>query len=274
MVLFSDIDAQDEGVSQGRVDAIDFAGAGVTLAVSGKKATATIPGGGSTFDPSTASTDFDDFTGLVGSGGATSVKFGTMPLTTALSGTGTNVLSVAGSTSHPGVLQCTTGTTNAALAGAQSAINSILFGDGVCTIEAEIIIPTLSTAGEEYDIYFGFMDSFAGTAPVDGAYFHYDRNTSVNWLRGTASNSTATETDSGTAVGTGWTKLKIVVNTAATSVEFFINGVSVGSNTTNIPTGAGRETGYGFFIFKSAGTTARTFSVDYLKFDLTLATAR
>ena len=38
------------------------------------------------------------------------------------------------------------------------------------------------------------------------------------------------------AATTGWVRLKIIVNSAGTSVEYFINGTSVGSSTTNIPT--------------------------------------
>ena len=40
------VDVRDEGTSQGRVTAINFAGAGVTAAVSGTVATVTIAGGG------------------------------------------------------------------------------------------------------------------------------------------------------------------------------------------------------------------------------------
>jgi len=41
----SRVEVQDEGATQGLVDQLDFAGAGVTATVSGRKATVTIPGG-------------------------------------------------------------------------------------------------------------------------------------------------------------------------------------------------------------------------------------
>jgi hypothetical protein len=45
------IEVRDEGATQGRARIFDFAGAGVTAAVSGQTATVTIAGGGAGADP-------------------------------------------------------------------------------------------------------------------------------------------------------------------------------------------------------------------------------
>ena len=37
------------------------------------------------------------------------------------------------------------------------------------------------------------------------------------------------------AVDTDWVRLGVVVNSTNTSVEFFVDGVSIGTSTTNIP---------------------------------------
>lgn len=272
VLLKGPVEAQDEGVSLADVDSFNFAGAGVTAAVSGKTATVTIPGAsGATFDPTTTASLYDDF---VTRPISPSAPYGWSE--TAV-GAGSAISQIAGDASHFGVIQLSTGTTTTGLAnrslGGGVVVGIILFGGGVMTFQTLINIPTLSTAGEEYDIIVGMIDGTAGTH-VDGAYFKYDRNTSVNWLRGTASNSVVTETDSGTVVATGWTTLKIVVNAAATSIEYFVNGVSVGSNTTNIPTAAGREVGICWEISKSAGTTARLLNADYVTLNQTFTTAR
>lgn len=47
----NNVEIRDEGTTQGRVRIVDFAGAGVTAAVSGSVATITIAGGGGS-DPS------------------------------------------------------------------------------------------------------------------------------------------------------------------------------------------------------------------------------
>ena len=99
--------------------------------------------------------------------------------------------------------------------------------------------------------------------PTDGIYFRYHRATGLNWLLGTANASTRTNTDSGTAVDTSWVKLRTVVNNAGTSIEYFIDDVSQGSVTTNIP--ATKDIGSSFRTKKTAGTLNRTFLVDNYK---------
>jgi hypothetical protein len=69
-------------------------------------------------------------------------------------------------------------------------------------------------------------------------------------------------------------RLKIVVNAAASSVEFFVNGVSIGTETTNIPSAAGDEVYPMIGIFKSAGTTASLAQIDYVAFQIDLTTPR
>jgi hypothetical protein len=71
-----------------------------------------------------------------------------------------------------------------------------------------------------------------------------------------------------------WTRLKIVVNSLASSVEFFINGVSVGANITNIPSGAGRALGALMLTVKSVGLTTRDFYVDWIWLHIDLSVSR
>jgi hypothetical protein len=105
----------------------------------------------------------------------------------------------------------------------------------------------------------GLGDTTDGSEFVDGVYFEYQAGSSANWRIGTANNSTRTETTTGTAVaGNTYVTLRWVINSAATSVEYFINGASVGTIATNIPTT--RQSGP---IIVQDNSGAITLSVDF-----------
>jgi hypothetical protein len=195
-------------------------------------------------------------------------------------GTGAQTSIGLGTAERPGIskLYCGTTTTGYAAIHESAYHRSLLFGAGVYTIEADIYIPALSTAAETYTLRFGFGD-VTNADFVDGAYFEYTDvgggTPTPKWYRCTASNSTRTKTVTTVdAIAGEWIRLKVVVNAAGTSVEYFINGVSVGVVTTNIPTGGGRETGTMYHIVKSAGTTDRAAFIDWVWFHVDLTTSR
>jgi hypothetical protein len=197
-----------------------------------------------------------------------------------IGGTAADGYEVAGTALRPGIYELYTGTTTTGYSCLASCtgdyVRSLLFGAGTYTLEEDIYIGTLSNGTDTYTIRFGFGDIANGTDFVDGAYFEYsDVGSTPNWYRCTASNSTRTKTSTGVAAVAGaWMRLKVVVNSAGTSVEYFINGISVGVVTTNIPTGTGRETGAILSILKSAGTGARNLDVDWIWLHVDLTTSR
>jgi len=95
------------------------------------------------------------------------------------------------------------------------------------------IIPNTSHKSK---FYIGLSTDKAGTALTDGVWFEYDEN-DTNWQCVNSIAGTETKTDSGVAIAAA-TKydLKFFVNAAGTSIEFFVNGVSKATHTTNIPT--------------------------------------
>lgn len=189
-------------------------------------------------------------------------------------GPGTTTISTRQTAARPGVVALGTGASSGAGASILALPQSLLAGGGELAVEWGIYIENLSTVGEEYIIRAGFGDTTVAAA-VDGAYLEYDRLTSVNWCRVTASNSSRTKNASSTAVAAGaWTKVKTVINAAGTSVEYFVDGTSIGTETTNIPTGAGRYFGAFCHIIKSAGTTERLLHADYYHLYADLTTAR
>jgi hypothetical protein len=101
---------------------------------------------------------------------------------------------------------------------------------------------------------------------VDFIGFRYTNGVnSGKWQGVTRSNSVETTVDTTIAAAAAtWVKFGFTVNTAGTSVQFYINDVAVGAAiTTNIPTGASRKLTYlPGLIIKSAGTTSRSLLVD------------
>jgi len=196
-----------------------------------------------------------------------------------LNGAGADGVGVPPSITRPGQLMLYTGTTaigySSLLLGSPYA-NSFLFGGGVYTFEADLMPAQLSTPGDTFAVRVGFGDTYSGDN-VDGAYFEYtDVGITPNWYRCTASNSVRTKIDTGIAVVPfpAWTRLKIVVNADGTLAEFFINGVSAGSNAANIPTGPGRETSAVMSFVKTVGINPMALYIDWAWLHIDLTTSR
>lgn len=260
MLIAGPFEAQDEGTKLADVDTIDAVGAGVTATASNRVLTLTIPGGGA-FTPSTTVELYDEFM-------AGSANIGALNWT---SGGNTPILA-ASSNAHPGLRRIHTGagTTTLSAIYLGSGVALILVGGGILTVEGCFELPALSDGTDEYDAVFGIVDAIDTTGFSNGVYFRYDRNTSTQWLRCTQGAGT-TETASGVVVATGFHRYTFVVNAAASSAEFFIDGVSVGTNSTNLPSGGMFPI---FAIEKSAGTTQRNMNIDYFYLTQALTTPR
>ena len=143
--------------------------------------------------------------------------------------------------------------------------NTIQFGSATWTAETLVRLAHLSDGTDDYIIRLGFGDTITNADVTDGAYFEYNKATSVNWLMCTANGSSYTRTATSTAVATGsWIKLKLVVNSDATLVTYYINDVSVGTVSTNIPTS--NATGLLLQSAKTLGSGQRDFYMDYARF--------
>lgn len=197
------------------------------------------------------------------------------PFTSQSNGTGASVGQTnVNAATRPGVLFGTTGSTNTGRAGIISSLSALLFGGGVWSLTADIQLPNLSDGTDTYQFIFGFGDNATARDQTDGAYMVYDQAVSPNWQIVTANNGTRTTTVSSVAVTTSWVKLSVVVNAAGTLATFFVNGVSIGTISTNIPTASGREFGMLANIIKSVGTNGRVFYIDYMWPKCVLTTPR
>lgn len=185
-------------------------------------------------------------------------------------GSGGSIAQKAAETGAQGILSIDTGAGSTTARGTNRGGESMLFGNGKIVIEWRVRIPTLSTSGEKFAVRVGLHDGTSATVPRDGAWFEVDESVnSGQWQIKTANNQTSPPTNCTTAntavapVANTWQKLRIEVNAAGTSIEFFINGTSAGTITTDIPTGTGRGTAAAMLIVKSVGTTGRSVDADY-----------
>jgi hypothetical protein len=176
---------------------------------------------------------------------------------------------------RPGIVNFATGTTATGRSTAATQAGSVVFAGGQLEGEFLVRVPVLSNATDGFIVQVGFGDATAADQ-TDGAYFEYDSTQSTLWRICTASNATRTKSPTTLAPVTAaaWMRLGLVVNFAATSVEYFFNGVSVGVVSTNIPIGAARATGIILRMQKTLGTASRSLEVDYAAVTQTFTTLR
>ena len=140
-------------------------------------------------------------------------------------------------------------------------------GNCKVTFETNIYLDDLGgILGTDYQLHVGLCDQYnTNNDQQDGVYFEYQSTTSANWRICTASNNTRTKTTTTVpVVADQYIKLKLIVNTAGTNVDFYINGTLAGSITTNIPTAAGFNVGPYFRIRNTLLSTVRSAYIDYV----------
>lgn len=166
---------------------------------------------------------------------------------------------IASEANHPGILRTSSSTTTNSGGYCMTDNASVYISGGEvfeCIFQPRVASNTNTT------IRIGFMDSYTSTAPVDGCYFELAAGTLniIGINRYGTTNTTSTATVATLTVNT-WYRLKIEVNSAASSVTYTVynsSGTVLGTqtNTGTIPTGStGRETGCGV-IATNSGTTA------------------
>jgi hypothetical protein len=116
---------------------------------------------------------------------------------------------------------------------------------------------------QRYTLRVGFFNLAVPNTLNDGVGFEYQDDENGGRWQAITHDGTETTTDTGVtfAVST-WYKMEFVINAAGTSVEFFIDDVSVATNTTNIPTGTGFFHFHSNQIIKTIGLGSRTFYID------------
>jgi hypothetical protein len=198
------------------------------------------------------------------------------------SGAGSSIVTVnnyPNRTNQQGVLRLATGTATTGLAQGRLGDNnagSHFLGNGVYTLQFFVNIETLSDVTNRFYSIFGATTN-ANFANTSGMFFIYDEGVgtygaaSPNWKCITRNGGTITSTITSVAVtASQWYVLRIVVNAGGTSIEFFIDGVSVATHTTNLPTLITPR----IANVKTTGTTNRNAFIDYALLQQVFTTPR
>lgn len=189
-------------------------------------------------------------------------------------GAGSIWTGVGSEASHPGIWSGATGTTATGHARLSSMADGIMFSNGKIRFGTVIKTDgTLSTAAQRYTLYTGIVDTANPDGSTDGVYIRYrDNINGGKWQARVANGGGFTDLDTGVlAVINTWYFLEMEINAAGNSVEFFINGASVGTIASGPAANSTAEIRTG--ILKSVGTTSRLAYWDayYLYGELTTA---
>lgn len=165
---------------------------------------------------------------------------------------------------HPGVWQLNTGTTAAGRVFILSRVDSLILGANLTRSGTILRTGALSTGAQRYTIRSGFYSINLPNVIIEGVGFEYNDAENGGRWQAIAHNGTETSVDTGITVAANtWYNLEFEVNAAGTSIEYFIDGVSVATIVTNIPTGTGFGLFYNTHIMKLIGTTTTPLYVDH-----------
>ena len=219
----------------------------------------------SSFSPNSTLNAFDDFIGVIQTGGELYSQMSWM-----ISASTWTTTSITADSQHPGLIS------NASISGATSnnsivASNgtsnpgNIILGGGTIVLTWIFKINTLSNSTNRYNILMGLSDSYGGnTTPTNGCYILYSDNlNSGSWEFVTSNASTRTISTSSVAATIGWHNFQMTINSVGTSVSYNMDGVSLGTAiTTNIPISKIAP------IFSLQATATGTVAADSINVDL------
>lgn len=238
----------DSGSATATANAISIVGAG-TVSTSSSGSTVTITGSASGSNSTNAYYIIDEVDDCITvAADATSTSTGRSGyINVVAQGTGAGINDNIGVTSgRPGVFYMNTGTTNSGnvacgrslASGATNRVGGIILGGGEVTLQWFTLLNQLSNVTETFTYNIGIAYDSLANAFTDGVFFSYTHSVnSGKWVINSIKSSAATTANTNSTVDTNWHAYKIVVNAAATSVSFYIDGVQVTGSplATNIP---------------------------------------
>ena len=143
---------------------------------------------------------------------------------------------------------------------------------GLGTLELEYVFKRL-IAARGHDIYIGLFNQLATINPTNMISFIYQQGTNI--LTTNTRNSGGTETNNiSTFTGDVWNNFKIVIDSNASSVQFYLNGNLESTHTNFIP-----DSSISLFNEFGLNSTATSFTIvgfdiDYASIKYNLTTPR
>jgi hypothetical protein len=171
-----------------------------------------------------------------------------------------------GTADSTGIYSTETGTNTNGASGLSGSISYVFSQFARLSFAANMrIVTALADGVNSYRILIGFNSNNGATdSGLTRSAGLYYSNANANWQAITYNASVGTTTDTGiAAVADGSYNTFCVRANGTASVEFLINGVTVATHTTNIPSSF--VSPYAT-IAKSAGATSRVMRLDYIRF--------
>lgn len=171
-----------------------------------------------------------------------------------------------------GLVQFQTGTTLTANATVCSSLTDIQLGGATVTFGCACKMEAVPGGTENFLVKAGLINTFPGAQ--NGVYFTADRTLSTtNWQAVTVQGSTSTVADTGIALDTNFHNFRLVVN-GNTNAQFYIDGVLVATNSTNLPVSNGQAVGIVFSIQKVGGTASQNVDLDWVYYKYVMGSPR
>jgi hypothetical protein len=207
--------------------------------------------------------NLQDFTFNATQGGTSSFTIGTQ----GGSGQSGSILASSTYSDAVGICRLISGTSaNLGVGVLSPGSTTAIYKAGLCAMDwsARVNVSALSSATNRYVIRMGMVVNTYNADPANGIIFRYTDNVnSGNWqcvCRNAGSESVINTTVAPIVSGSGWDYMNWVINDAGTSVEFFINGISRGSLTTNIPSVLLIS---GIYMNKISGSSSQNLDIDW-----------
>jgi hypothetical protein len=171
-----------------------------------------------------------------------------------------------------GRLSLVLGTNAAGGAAFRKSNLSVRLGEGAHMISfGGVGYTALDDGTDTYFLDFGFSDEPTSTEHTDALILRYSRAVSVNWQAYAIAGGAVTgPTDTGVVVTTADIDGRIVVNSNASRVDYYLGTAKVATITTNIPKAA-QVLGAQIKMHKTGGTTTRVGYADYCRIRAALA---
>ena len=169
---------------------------------------------------------------------------------------------------HPGVVEVTASSSAGNARGIYLG-TGFYVGGGAISMVVWVKYAAVSTSGS---FRFGLLNDPVKTNITDGVYFEVTNYASSAELIGiTEASSTEEQLSTSVDLTTDWVKLEIQVNAAGTEAEFFVDGVSKGTNSTTMPS----NTTTLIFYFLTEGPAAlQLLHADYIEYSQLLSGER
>lgn len=215
--------------------------------------------------------EFDDFLNMTAGSGATKLQW------TQGGGGTADVAVYTPEAGHTGVCRVSNTGSDCYIClgdGIASDRLPIVLGGGELRVDWIVKIDTASDATNRFTVRLGLANDQRAASITDSVLFvGVDNVNSGQWVVETTASSTSSTGNTSNALDTSWHRYTIIVNAAATSVAFYIDGSEVANSplTTNIPTASMMPV---FTVARNAGATQREFFIDLFEIKYTYTSSR